>query len=74
MIEMGTMANDLRHLHEYASNHRVYSLDLLLRAADHIERLEAQIEETRQYFDEEDRRVREHFKEQARQLAGEGGR
>lgn len=52
---MSSMANDLRDLHEYASNNRVFNLHLLLDAAAHIERLERQIQETREYFDEQDR-------------------
>jgi len=54
---MSKMADNLRDLYDYASNHRVVSLSLLLQAADHIERLERQIAETRAYQDAEDARI-----------------
>ena len=53
---MSDMPQKLRDLKEYADHHRIFDLGLLLRAADHIERLEAQAEETRKYFDEQEAR------------------
>jgi hypothetical protein len=50
-------ANQLRHLHDYASNHRVFSLDPLLQAADEMERLEADNAALRQEIAERDART-----------------
>jgi hypothetical protein len=44
---MKGMGDQLRGLYDYASQHKVYSLHLLLRAADHIDRLEAQVRDLR---------------------------
>jgi len=48
------MPERLRDLKRYADNHQVVSLSLLDEAASYIERLEAQIAETRAYLDEQD--------------------
>jgi hypothetical protein len=52
-IDMSNMARDLRSLKEYADSHRVFSLSLLNDAADYIERLEEQVEDTHRYFEEQ---------------------
>ncbi len=50
-----SMAAQLRSTYEHLRV-RGIPVELLLHAADHIERLEQQVQETREYFDEEDRR------------------
>lgn len=49
---MSDMADRLRSSHGYIATHRVFSHDVMLEAADHIERLEEQAAGAKEYIKE----------------------